>query len=127
MTFDWQALLAGVRKAVADATANKPLPPAVPPTTAQLLSAAKAGEAAFVKIQSLIATYPAVITGTDDILEAFTTMGSTSAPEIEAVVNATPGALQTAINDLPELIALLDAIQPMPAPLPGEGPRIGRG
>lgn len=129
MTFSnwWSALLAASQKAYADYKANKPLPPAVPMTGAQAAAGLRSLQAILPGWIAALEAHPGAITAADDVLEALDAQGVIWAPEVEQAINASPGALQAVSGWLPEILMALGAFEPVPNPLPGMGPRVGRG
>lgn len=111
--------IAAVSKAVADFKANKPRPASPPMTSDQIQAAGKVLQARIAALDAFVTAHPGAIVALDDLLDFFEAQGDEWATEIEAGVNAAPGALATAGSWLPTLLGLYGAIQPAPIGIPG--------
>lgn len=79
-------------------------------------------------ISIIIQKRPGIITAAVDVCEALEARGGNPwATDLKNIVIAAPGMLRYADEMLPIASAFLSDFEPVPAPLPGMGPRVGRG
>ena len=113
---NWGKLFADVAKAVAkaveDAKANKPLPPAAPVsvTPAMVMEIFQTLEA----LSGLMVKHPGLIRGADDILMALRRDDVPYAAEAKQALDMLPGGIAAAEQWKPTIEYWLNAFQPAP-------------
>lgn len=127
MSIDWGALGQAFREAEAAFAANEPLPPAAPFSMPDAAAALTSAEPEIEKLNALVLANPGAIRAADILLAAFVAQDFTWAAPIKALVDALPGGLAASSDKLPSVIWMLTTFALASAPLPGEGPRVGRG
>ena len=106
-------------KMQADTRANKPLPDQPAPTMAELAATARVIQARLAAFSTWVEGHPGDITAADDFLAFLAAQGEPWARDIEATVNAAPGALSAAEEWAPTIISMLTAFQPAAIGIPG--------
>ncbi len=109
--------IATIGKALADIKANKPLPP--PPSSGDLLQGAQALQRILPPIIAYLDAHPGEIHAADDVLEALSNE-FTGALELKQLIDASPGALKSILNLLPELAFVLQEFQPVGTGIVGD-------
>lgn len=110
-TINWPALFL---EALADIKANKPLPPAVPLTEAEIQALLAAMQADLPAAVAQVQAHPGLITAFGRVLTALMADGHPSAGTLKAVIYAIPGGLASAEQFLPTVSGLITEFSPAP-------------